>query len=85
MFSSADTVPIKRPKRSLAANVSALASAAPSRTKGNFRSRLLERVWTLRSRHCLSSLLPRKFLMEHFTHVSAAIGGLLIGLSATLL
>jgi len=30
VFSSADTMPMKRPKRSLAANVSALASAAPS-------------------------------------------------------
>jgi hypothetical protein len=30
VFSSADTMPMKRPKRSLASNVSAVASAAPS-------------------------------------------------------
>ena len=33
----------------------------------------------------MSSILPRNLFMEHFTPVSAAIGGVLIGLSAGLL
>ena len=39
MFSSPDTMPMKRPKQSLASNVSALANAAPSSVKELSRKR----------------------------------------------
>jgi hypothetical protein len=39
IFSPLDITPMKRPKRSLASNVSALASAAPSRIKKLSRKR----------------------------------------------
>ena len=38
VFSSPDTMPMKRPKRTLASNVSALASVAPSSVKKLSRS-----------------------------------------------
>jgi len=39
VFSSLDTIPTKRPKRSLASNVSVLASTAPSNVKKLSRKR----------------------------------------------
>jgi len=47
VFSSLDTIPTKRPKRSLASNVSALASTAPSNVKKLSRKRFAISLPTL--------------------------------------
>src|SRR5215472_504551 len=51
VFSSLDTMPIKRPKRSLASNISAPASAAPSRTRKLSRNRIV--LDEIARHHCI--------------------------------